>query len=297
MRFDDFELDEDNARLTRAGRAVPLPPKAFAVLCTLARQAGRLTRKDDLLDAVWGHRHVSESVLKTTISQVRAALEDNAASPRYIETASRLGYRFIGRASAPPKTTEFKPTEFNNDTPVAAPTPMIGRKAALARLHAAWNRACSGQHQLLWIAGDAGVGKTTLIENFAREIGASAMAHGQCVEQYGAGEPYLPVLHALGALCRTHSDMPPLMRAIAPTWFIQMPWLASETERASLNRELGMTMDSVRAIFDFLTQGQCVMLATNEILWLVAAAFGIGACIIWIAPRPKRAVDMSRVGH
>jgi DNA-binding winged helix-turn-helix (wHTH) protein len=49
---------------------------------------------------VWGHQHVSESVLKTVISQVRSALEDDASRPRFVETASRLGYRFIGTVPA-----------------------------------------------------------------------------------------------------------------------------------------------------------------------------------------------------
>ena len=105
LRFDEFELDEENALLTKGGRPVALPPKAFAVLCALARQPGKLTKKEDLLDAVWGHRHVSESVLKTTISQVRTALSDPAAKPRYIETASRRGYRFIGVVLGAPVPT------------------------------------------------------------------------------------------------------------------------------------------------------------------------------------------------
>lgn len=86
LRFDAFELDERNARLTRAGLPVALPPKAFAVLCTLARRPGQLITKDALLDAAWGHRHVTDSVLKSTISQLRAALADDAKQPRYIET-------------------------------------------------------------------------------------------------------------------------------------------------------------------------------------------------------------------
>lgn len=53
LQFDDFELDEGNALLTRSGQAVQLPPKAFALLSTLTRQPGRLTKKDALLDAVW----------------------------------------------------------------------------------------------------------------------------------------------------------------------------------------------------------------------------------------------------
>src|ERR1043165_2876067 len=91
LRFDEFELDEENALLTRGGRPVALPPKAFAVLCALAKQPGKLTKKEDLLDAVWGHRHVSESVLKTTINQLRSLLGDDPRAPRYIETAHRRG--------------------------------------------------------------------------------------------------------------------------------------------------------------------------------------------------------------
>ena len=97
LRFDSFELDEADARLTRAGQPVPLPPKPFAVLCTLARSPGRLVTKNALLDSVWGHRFVTESVLKSAISEVRAALGDYPKQPRYIETVSRRGYRFIPR--------------------------------------------------------------------------------------------------------------------------------------------------------------------------------------------------------
>src|SRR6185295_17682312 len=96
VRFDAFELDEADARLRREGAPLALAPKAFAVLCTLVRQPGVLITKNDLLDAVWGHQHVSESVLKTIISELRAALADDARQPRYIETAARRGYRFIG---------------------------------------------------------------------------------------------------------------------------------------------------------------------------------------------------------
>ena len=98
LRFDRFELDEADARLTCAGEPVALAPKPFAVLCALARTPQRLVTKNALLDAVWGHRFVSESVLKSAISEVRAALGDDPKAPRYIETASRRGYRFIAAA-------------------------------------------------------------------------------------------------------------------------------------------------------------------------------------------------------
>ena len=103
ISFDEFELDEANACLLRNGKAVALAPTPFNLLCALARQPGALLTKDALLDAVWGHQFVSESVLKTAISDLRTALGDNPREPRFIETVSRRGYRFIAvPAAAPP---------------------------------------------------------------------------------------------------------------------------------------------------------------------------------------------------
>ena len=95
LRFGEFELDEADARLTCAGQPVPLAPRPFAVLCALARTPRMLVTKNALLDAVWGHRFVTDSVLKTAVSEVRAALHDDPKQPRFIETVSRRGYRFM----------------------------------------------------------------------------------------------------------------------------------------------------------------------------------------------------------
>ena len=102
LRFDHLELDEAEARLMCGGQPVALAPKPFAVLCVLARTPQKLVTKNALLDAVWGHRFVTESVLKTAISEVRAALGDDPKRPRYIETVSRRGYRFIAAPVAAP---------------------------------------------------------------------------------------------------------------------------------------------------------------------------------------------------
>jgi len=224
LRFDEFELDEANARLMRGGQALALAPKAFDLLCALARQPQQLLTKDALLDVVWGHRFVSESVLKTTVSDLRAALGDDARQPRYIETASRRGYRFIARLAVPAAAAPMP-------TAAAAAPPLIGRQAALERLRERWRRAGSGAQRIVWVSGEAGIGKTTLIDHFAAEVGQCA--RGQCVEQHGAGEPYLPVLEALAQLCRADPELPGLLRSVAPTWALQLPWLSSEAERAA----------------------------------------------------------------
>jgi DNA-binding winged helix-turn-helix (wHTH) protein/tetratricopeptide (TPR) repeat protein len=268
LRFDAFELDEADARLKRDGKPVALPPKAFGVLCALARQPGVLVTKNALLDAVWGHQHVSESVLKTTISQVRAALADDAASPKYIETASRLGYRFIGDAQG----QRAAPMSPDVAAPHAIPDGFVGRRDALARLQDCWRRAGEGQRQLVWVAGDAGVGKSTLLETFVRGSGAAVIGQGQCVEQYGSGEPYLPVLQALGELCREYADLVGVLRGVAPTWRMQLPWLSSEAERAALARELaGVSQERmVREFHEIIarfTVRQPLLLVIEDLHW------------------------------
>jgi DNA-binding winged helix-turn-helix (wHTH) protein len=104
VRFGAFQLDEANARLSRDGTAITLAPRPFGLLCALARRPGSLLTKNELLDDVWGHQFVSESVLKTAISDLRTVLNDHPREPRFIETVSRRGYRFIASTTAIPNT-------------------------------------------------------------------------------------------------------------------------------------------------------------------------------------------------
>src|SRR6478672_5054635 len=100
VRFGEFELDQGNARLSRAGSPIALAPTPFELLCALARQPGSMLTKHTLLDVVWGHRFVSDSVLKGAISDIRNALGDDPRNPRFIETVPRRGYRFVARSAA-----------------------------------------------------------------------------------------------------------------------------------------------------------------------------------------------------
>lgn len=95
-RFDDVVIDVAAHTLVRAGQPVSVEPKAYAVLLMLLRHAGTMVGRDDLLDAVWGHRHVTPGVLTRAIAQLRAALDNDPHQPRYIQTQHALGYRFIG---------------------------------------------------------------------------------------------------------------------------------------------------------------------------------------------------------
>ncbi|HET9577215.1 MAG TPA: AAA family ATPase [Usitatibacter sp.] len=266
VRFDRFELDEENATLTGDGKAIPVAPTPFAVLCALVRQEGLLVTKNALLDEVWGHRFVTESVLKTVIGKLRTALGDDARQPRFIETVSRRGYRFIGRTVP----TGAKAALRLPGAPADAS--FIGRADALSRLESAWDRACAGQRAIVWIAGEAGIGKTTLINRFVSSLGDASCARGQCVAQYGAGEPYMPVLEALGRLCRTDPTLVTLLRAVAPTWLLSLPWLLAADERAALHRELvgvgpERMLREMGELLERYTAERPLLLVTEDLHW------------------------------
>ena len=99
VTFGPFRLDRPNHRLHRGVTIVPLRPKAFAVLDYLVAQAGRLVTKDQLLAAVWADTAVTDTVLKVCVREIRDALGDDPDAPRFVETAHRLGYRFISQTS------------------------------------------------------------------------------------------------------------------------------------------------------------------------------------------------------
>ncbi|HEY5782675.1 MAG TPA: tetratricopeptide repeat protein [Lysobacter sp.] len=95
-RFDDIVVDAGAHTVLRAGQPQTIEPKAFSVLLVLLRHKGELVTRDDLLDDVWGHRHVTPGVLTRVIAQLRHVLGDDSQHPRYIQTQHALGYRFIG---------------------------------------------------------------------------------------------------------------------------------------------------------------------------------------------------------
>src|SRR5262249_59865208 len=97
---------------------------------------------------------------------------------------------------------------------------IVGRQAEIGRLAAALDRVQRGERRLLFISGESGIGKTTLLEAFRQRLAGSALwyGHGQCIEQFGAGEAYLPVLEALGRLRRAPegSSLAPALRERPP---------------------------------------------------------------------------------
>ena len=243
LTFGGFRLDTRNAQLWRGTQEIGLRPKAFAVLTHLVEHAGQLVTKQQLLDAVWSGTFVTDAVLKESISQLREALGDNADAPLFIETAHRRGYRFVGRISEEPgsRPPDTAPPA-SRERPHPSTTTVLGRESELASLNGWLEQALAGERQLVFVTGEPGIGKTTIV-NTLRTVAAERgmwMAWGQCLEHYGAGEAYLPVLEGLSRLGRTAGGerLIMLLRQHAPTWLLELSSLISATEREALRQEV-----------------------------------------------------------
>jgi DNA-binding winged helix-turn-helix (wHTH) protein len=96
FRFAEYELDIDRQELRRTGQVVPIEPQVFDVLVCLVRNHDRIVSKDELIDAVWQGRVISDTALSSRISAARRAIGDNGGEQRLIRTAHKRGFRFVG---------------------------------------------------------------------------------------------------------------------------------------------------------------------------------------------------------
>src|ERR1700722_19712257 len=219
--FPPFRMDMANQCLWHSGvgpeeRRILLTPKAFAMLRYLVEHARRLVTREEMLEALWPETYVQPEVLKSHIRDIRAALGDDAKSPRFIETLPRRGYRFIPQVNDPiPPMAQIAN---------ASNGKLVGRDRELGNLTEYLRRTLQDQQQIVFVTGEAGIGKTALVEHFQRqalaEIPGIRIACGQCIEGYGGKEAYYPMLEALGQLCRAPGgeSIIQLLSAQAPTW-------------------------------------------------------------------------------
>jgi DNA-binding winged helix-turn-helix (wHTH) protein len=259
--FDRFRLDLGGERLLRGDEVIALRPKTFAVLRYLAERPGQLATKGELLDAVWGAgTAISDTVLKGCVRELREALGDDAHAPRYVETVHRRGYRF---ATSVHRAAGGEPRALLGAAVRPAAPAFVGREEELAQLHSWLRDVRNGAREVVFVTGEPGIGKTTLIEAFLAESAGDDLwiGRGQCIEAYGAGEAYMPVLEAMARLCRQPDGerCVAVLDRHAPSWLAQMPSLlggadlealqrrAAEGTRERMLREMGEALEVLSA--------------------------------------------------
>src|SRR5499426_717147 len=95
LAFGPFHLDSTQGGLWQGAQAIALRPQALALLRYLVAHAGRLVTKAEVRQHVWAGTHVTDTVLRVSVHEIRQALGDVAAAPRYLATVGGQGYRFL----------------------------------------------------------------------------------------------------------------------------------------------------------------------------------------------------------
>src|SRR5215475_3664833 len=271
VAFDIFQLDIARHRLWRGEREIPLRPKSWDLLCYLVARPGVLVAKEILHREIWPDTAVSDDALTKVIAELRQALGDNPQAPRLIETVHRRGFRFIAKIRSldnaepgAPRTGGLSPSTLalgRREPPV----PFVGRQPQLSTLQECLRLADQSERQIVFITGEAGIGKTTLTDEFVRVTAQRDpnlyLLHGRCIPQHGQREPYMPVLDALERVLSSSfgSALVPQLRRIAPCWYVQIPKLLSEGAPPGFQgammtappqrmlRELGAFLESIAA--------------------------------------------------
>lgn len=292
--FGPFRLD---SVLRRDECVVDLTPKAYAVLRALLAQAGEVVSREDLWAAVWPGVIVTDAAMSVCITELRKALGDQARSPRYIATVHRRGYRFIAPlvadtaqegASAPRAPAAMT---MANERQLA-PASLVGRTLEWDRLQEAFDAACGGQRQLVFVRGEPGIGKSALCQYFSAAVSTAPgvrATSGQCIDHLGTPDAYLPLLDALSRLCRG-PDGEDIVRQVArsaPLWLRHLPGLVPDTVVAEHGQGIAHA-SSERMLLELAYALEALTVERPLILWLEDLQWSDQATLAWLSMMARR---------
>jgi len=226
LRFVDFELNDELCELRLGGVPVPVQPKAFRMLRHLAANADRVVTKGELLDTLWPGEEVSEASLTFCINAARRALGDSGADQRFIKAVRGHGYRFVVDVRRDEPSVAARTTAFAGAAPDRV---LVGRGEELGVLDELAARLQAGQFSVVLLEGEAGIGKTALLREFARRaaeagirvLGAQGLelgtempfwVWGAAMRQYAASQEPTALREVLG---EGAADLAKLLPALA----------------------------------------------------------------------------------
>ena len=123
FEFGGYRLDPIEHQLLRDGKVIALTPKAFETLRLLVENSGHLLEKDRLMEMLWADAFVEEGNLADNISKIRQALGDSRKDPKFIETVSGRGYRFIAEVEKVGASETVRDQSQETDAAVTPPPP------------------------------------------------------------------------------------------------------------------------------------------------------------------------------
>ncbi len=294
--FDRFRLSADGTLLVRDGVVVPLAPKVLQTLLVLVEHAGEVVKKSDLIEAVWPNSFVEDTGLTRNISLLRQALEDDAQ--HFVVTIARIGYRF----AASVEQVQGRAAPIQREMRGHRDQLIVGRDRELQALRDGLVAARQSHGSLVALTGEPGIGKTTVVESFLREVaGTCRVGSGRCSERLAGAESHLPVLEVLDDLT-AESTIAEGLRRTAPTWARYLApefdrhaegVVASEQPAASnperLMRELTLFLDDTsrqQPLVIFIDDLHWADLSTIDVLAHLASRVGRMRVLLVVTYRP-----------
>ena len=211
--FGPFRLTPHEGSLVAAGEPVALAPKPFDVLRVLVEHHGHVVLKSELMASIWPDTAVEDANLTVSISVLRKALARRQPGSRYIQTVPKRGYRFVEQVC------EIA----NDDVDRLRRRHFVGRERERADLQNALRSAAGGTATVVGVAGEPGIGKTSLVEDFIDRLRGGDqhcfVARGRCLEHLAGVDAFLPILEALNGLMGSAEAVIRLMKECAPTWY------------------------------------------------------------------------------
>jgi DNA-binding winged helix-turn-helix (wHTH) protein/tetratricopeptide (TPR) repeat protein len=301
--FDVYEVDESLVEIRCQGSPVPLEPKPLQMLIYLLRHRVRVVPKQELVDEVWGVA-ISDSAISTALKEIRRALNDDGVHQRWVRTLPRRGYRFVGAVTEQPRPADSpgnlqsRAREDELHCPWSqrwewrTTLPFVGREEELARVEQGWHWVQRGRLGFVLIRGEAGIGKTRLMESFLEQFPEPRVLRGACFE--GESVPPYYLLAQLLLQAMSDGENHQVLAALSPYADVLVgllpqlrDWLpsVSREERGNvLDQRLRLWM-AVRSALEVLSSSGPLLLMIDDLQWCDADSLGLIRLLI---PGAKR---------
>jgi len=263
-----FAVDLTAGCLRKDGAPIRLRPKTWRLLALLIRRPGELVTKSEILEEIWEGSVVAEEVISVSVRELRRAFGEQSSGEQFIQTVHGRGYRFL------PPTLRLAAL----DAPPAEFEPFISRQREVSVLRSAFNATQLHGRQMVVIGGEAGAGKTAIVQQFLRELETNStgavVATGQCIDELRDEEPFGPMIEIFTQLGRSAigTDVLGAIRRHARTWLLQLPSLITEAEHTTLRQKLtGETREHrvqnlVQAV-DGMCEQHTVVMVVEDLHW------------------------------
>lgn len=285
IRFGSFVVRPRSGELHKNGTSLKLQEQPFKILMMLLARAGEVVTREELRAKLWADdTHVDfDHSINVAIAKIREVLGDSSERSQFVETVGRRGYRFIAIVErVAGKEAAVVPQAFRPPRIFLSPQRhSVGRQKERAELGAAFESAVEGRGVLICVAGEPGIGKTTLVQDFLSDLRANdrnfAIAIGRCSQRLAGEEAYLPFLEALESLLRYDGGLARKLKELAPSWYGQLfPLSEGDGSDAALQAHArATTQEKVKrelaAFFYEVTRENPLVLFFDDVHWTDAS--------------------------